>query len=323
MNEVLKKYLKKFRSLRQGVTQYGPAPHKPVLLLAVIRGFEQDVLTANRIALTPELVGFFRSVWQTVVITDHVPLIAQPFFYLRSEKFWHHVGNPGYEKWSGATKDCKSIGVLNETVAYAQLDDALFQLMLDPVHREVLKQALLARYFPDAKSSVAYDYLDDLELQMVASDSASYRASVRTLLSTLDKAAGEEEIFVRGGLFKRKIPQIYQNSCCISRLCVESTLSASLVDACHIVPFSESYDDTISNGLALCPTLHRAFDRGLIAVEPETYRVRISKQFSEIGNSVYSLQQFAGQRILLPENPSHQPSQENLQKHLDRFAVNF
>lgn len=33
-------------------------------------------------------------------------------------------------------------------------------------------------------------------------------------------------------------------------------------------------DDTIGNGLSLCPNLHHAFDRGLIAIDDE-YRVLV------------------------------------------------
>ena len=47
-----------------------------------------------------------------------------------------------------------------------------------------------------------------------------------------------------------------------------------IINACHIIPFSESHDDTITNGISLCPNLHRAFDRGLVALDPE-YRVLI------------------------------------------------
>lgn len=32
-----------------------------------------------------------------------------------------------------------------------------------------------------------------------------------------------------------------------------------MVDACHVIPFAESFDDTITNGLALAPTLHRIY----------------------------------------------------------------
>ena len=41
MQSALQKYVHKFSKLRQGVTKYGPAPHKPVLLLAVLQGMEE------------------------------------------------------------------------------------------------------------------------------------------------------------------------------------------------------------------------------------------------------------------------------------------
>ena len=87
-----------------------------------------------------------------------------------------------------------------------------------------------------------------------------------------------------------------------------------MIDACHIVPFAKSHDDTISNGLALCPTLHRAFDRHLIGIDDD-YRVVISKSFIERCDSTYSIQQFEDKHILLPSNRKYYPSQENLQKH--------
>jgi len=73
----------------------------------------------------------------------------------------------------------------------------------------------------------------------------------------------------------------------------------SMVDACHIVPFSESYDDTLTNGIALCPNLHRAFDRGLISISDD-YTVLINKNFVEDKNSAFSLSQFGNQKIILP-----------------------
>ena len=57
MDKALQKYDHKFAKLRQGVTKYGPAPHKPVLLLAVLRGMEEGWIAENRIKLSPELLG--------------------------------------------------------------------------------------------------------------------------------------------------------------------------------------------------------------------------------------------------------------------------
>jgi len=78
-----------------------------------------------------------------------------------------------------------------------------------------------------------------------------------------------------------------------------------------------------SNGLALCPNLHRAFDRGLIAIDPDNFKVKVSKQFAELDYSQYTIKQFKSKQILLPEDHCLQPSVENLQWHLNHFACNF
>ena len=86
-----------------------------------------------------------------------------------------------------------------------------------------------------------------------------------------------------------------------------------MIDACHIVPFAESYNDTIENGISLCPNLHRAFDRGLLTIN-ENYEVIISDSFSESHNE-YSLRQYAGTTILLPAEKKYHPLTDNLTWH--------
>ncbi|WP_168433010.1 HNH endonuclease [Pontiella sulfatireligans] len=284
---------------------------------------DEGWISGNRIELTPELVGAFKSIWQEVVTTGHSPLIAQPFFHLKGEKFWHHVEYPGFKGWSAATSSCKTIGMLQKTISHVELDPELFALMVSPVEREVLRQTLLKTYFPDASLSNGVSYWDQVSDQILAESSVEYQAQIKSLQESLDAASYEEEVFVRGGVFKKQVPRIYDNTCCISGLKVETSINASLIDACHIVPFSQSHDDTITNGLALCPTLHRAFDRGLIAINPDTYRVIVSTRMTEPVTSTYSIQQFQGLEINLPKSEKYHPSKENLTAHLERFVGNF
>lgn len=323
MSDAFQEYARKFSKLRQGVTKYGLAPHKPVLLLAVMRGMDEGWIFGNRIELSPELVGAFKSIWRNVVTTDHSPLIAQPFFYMRSEKFWHHVPNPGFKEWVKVTRNCQSIGVLQKAIDFVKLDSELYALMASPIEREVLRQTLLKTYFPDASLSNGVSYWDQVSNQILAESSVEYQAKIKTLQETLDKDSFEEEVFVRGGVFKKQVPRIYDNTCCISGLKVETSISASLIDACHIVPFSQSHDDTVTNGLALCPTLHRAFDRGLIAINPDNYRVIVSNRMSEPVTSTYSIRQFDEKEIKLPEDNRFHPAKENLALHIARFVENF
>ena len=149
--------------------------------------------------------------------------------------------------------------------------------------------------------------------------SEEYKRKIIELKSQVDENAFQEEVFIRGGLFKREIPKIYNNTCAITGLRIDAITNVSMVDACHIVPFSEGYDDTLTNGIALCPTLHRAFDRGLISITDD-YKVIINKNFVE-KTSIYNISQFAGNKITLPENSNFHPALENFAKHRKRFNL--
>ncbi|MDR2652221.1 MAG: HNH endonuclease [Prevotellaceae bacterium] len=125
----------------------------------------------------------------------------------------------------------------------------------------------------------------------------TYKQKIIELKNRVDENAFQEEIFIRGGLFKREIFKIYNNTCVISGLRLTAvTASVSMADACHIMLFSESYDDIQTNGIALCPNLHRVFDRGLISIA-DGYTILINRNFVENQKSVFSLSQFAGKQI--------------------------
>jgi putative restriction endonuclease len=204
---------------------------------------------------------------------------------------------------------------LNAAVDCAVIDIELFELMRDKKSNEILIQFLLDEYFPNSKgnfkntSGGQQNLLDDIENKILKEPSEEYRQEIKKLL----EQKNEEEIFLRGSLFKREILKIYNNTCCISRMKIDSTINVSMVDACHIVPFSVSYDDTITNGIALCPNLHRAFDRGLFAIDDD-YRVVVSNTFRE-DETNYAIRIFEGQKINLPRENKFQPLTTNLEWH--------
>jgi putative restriction endonuclease len=147
--QFLNEYLKKLTRLRQAPTAYGPAPHKPVLLLALLDGIEKGWITGNRVYLTPDLVAAFRGPLVVAVQTDQSPEFTLPFFTCRA------AGSGG---WCGADGQplrdfTKSLQRMQELVDYATLDEPLYALLLDPVTRNVLRVALLDRYFPAAKAA--------------------------------------------------------------------------------------------------------------------------------------------------------------------------
>ena len=316
--ELISKYFKEIKSLNRGYNKdLGRAPHKPILLLAVLQLIKKGILTSNRIFISAELLLAFRTTWRQLVDTGHTPHFALPFFHLRSEPFWFLVSKPGKNFSLTKSKSIKSFKNLKETISYAEMDKDLFLLLQNPVSQLLFQQLLLDNYFPNTK----YQYSDQevsfeenlIENEILNEPSAVYQKQISMLRDTLEEDQFEEEIFVRGGLFKRNVPKVYDYTCCVSGLRIESSSNVQMIDACHIFPFSLSNDDTIPNGIALSPTIHRAFDRGLLTINTD-FVVRVSPTIEE-KDSRFPLSQFEGQPIQLPKKEQWYPSQESLTWH--------
>lgn len=309
-------YVHAFKNLRRDYKK-GGAPHKPILLLSIIQLFEKNLITSSKIYITPELVGYFKSTWNALVTTSHDLRFALPFYHLSSEPFWKLIPNNGCEKWIEAKSSMRSFSNLNTAVAYAEIDNELFELLKQKDSREILKITLLEKYFPESKSNFGGNdggkYLNNLSNEIMEEEAEEYRKRIHELKKELDEENYQEEIYLRDGVFKREIPRIYNYTCCISGMRIDATVNVSMIDACHIIPFSESYNDTITNGIALCPNLHRAFDRGLISID-NNYKVMVSKKIIET-NSKYSLKQFKGKKILLPKEIKFYPELANIEWH--------
>ena len=314
MQEIIQKYLRAFKRLRLD-RSHGIAPHKPILLLSILQASQNGLISNNKIYITPELVALFKSNWNLLVVTNHECRISYPFYYLKSDKFWKLVPKNGFENINHMGSIMKTFSNLNAAVEYAVIEDDLHSLMEDKKSNSILQQFLLDEYFPATKNNFSNSdsgqqkLFDDIEGKILREDATDYRNEIKKLI----QQQNEEEIFLRGSLFKREIPKIYNYTCCISRMRIDTMENISMVDACHIVPFCESYDDTITNGIALCPNLHRAFDRGLIAID-SNYKVLVSKVFVE-DLTKYSISIFEGTKIALPDEKSFYPLLKNLEWH--------
>lgn len=317
MTDKLSYYVHCFTHLKRD-SKNGGAPHKPILLLSIIRLFEEGIFINNQIYILPELVASFKSNWSQLVVTNHHPIFAMPFYHMSSEPFWKLIANVGCEKWLESKSSMRSLNNLTTAINFAYIDNELTKLLLQNESRDIMKISILDKYFPETKSNYEDNRNNDLSNASILNEpSEEYRRKIIELKNQIDENAFQEEVFIRGGLFKREIPKIYNNTCAISGLRVDAITNVSMVDACHIVPFSEGYDDTLTNGICLCPNLHRAFDRGLISVS-DNYQVILNKDFVE-NQSTYNLSQFAEKQILLPKRIEFYPSLKNISEHRKRF----
>ncbi|GAB3784389.1 HNH endonuclease [Spirosoma horti] len=306
-------YTRKFTKLKQGGTKYGKAPHKPVFLLTLLELVEKRLITENRVTITPELVAIFKENFSLLVQTAHKDDFTQPFYYLQNDGFWFLKTKTG-EKLDAYIR---SVQTLSDRLDCGYFADDLFNLLLNDYARLHLKTTLLDVYFPATKAeflrikNAGRSYLHDLETYLLNEKEVPYAS----LAATED----EETRFVRGGLFKKLVPKVYDFTCAISGMKVISVDGASLVEACHIVPISVSGDDKVTNGIALCPNLHTAFDRGMIGVDDQL-RVVVSPSLADNMASPYNLKQFHGQPLRLPFGDVHNPKMESFRWHMrERF----
>lgn len=112
------------------------------------------------------------------------------------------------------------------------------------------------------------------------------------------------------GGFRVVVTEAYRRRCAITG---ESTLP--VLDAAHILPFSELGPHEVTNGLLMRTDFHKLFDHGLITVTPEL-RVEVSSRIREEwfnGKAYYRLH---GQPLAnLPAASDARPSAALLQWH--------
>jgi len=317
-DKIVSYYAHIFSTLKQDKSK-GAAPHKPILLLSIIQEYKCGRIIGNKIFITPELTNTFSEVWNQLVLTGHQKRFALPFSHMRNEKgaWWKLVANPGCELWIENADSMRSFNNLTAAVAYARLDENLAALLQDEATRIFFQELILRTYFPGQSysfSDSSNGYISDLENEILQESPAEYKLKITGLKQKADPETYQIEIYNLGTVFRREIIKIYLEACCISQLRVSATSTITMVDACHIKPFATSFDNTLNNGIALCPNLHRAFDRGIIAID-DSYRVLLSTTFKENTNSIYSLHQVQGIELAKPNNLRFLPSLEAFAWH--------
>ena len=311
----LNEYIYDFTKLRRA-PNLGGAPHKPILLLSIIDAIEKGFITNERIYITAELIALFKSNWNIWVKTPHLMNFTLPFYHLSNEPFWKLAVKEGQDIPLTSKKSIKSFQALIQTVSYATIDRDLFVYLSQSIDREILRNTIIRKYFPNVQAIAISDtsYLHIIAEQILRESAIQYKKTIKRLQEENDEENFEEEVFIRNNVFKRKIPQIYDYTCSITGLRIQSDYGHSLIDACHIIPFHLEHDDTIGNGIALCPNLHRAFDNGLITIDTD-YRIIVSKKFLENNTSTHSIRQFNAKELILPENKLFRPRKDVLQWH--------
>ena len=315
--------LKQITTLRRGNTVYGPAPHKPILLLAVMESFEFGEITDNWIEINAALLARFYDLWNLLVKTGNTPNFSLPFYHLSHEKggFWQLIVMPGMSIPTTKSNSIKSFNSLKSTVLAAKLSAEFYYEITDTITRATLKQALLNTYFPNRtvlNIETARKYSQEIEEHILYDPDENHTRLIIKQFEGETIEAREELLILRSHFFRKAILEVYGKQCAVSGLKIDPIKQTLLIDACHIVPFAQTAYDTIRNGIALSPTFHRAFDNGLIAIDDE-YRLLVHPKLNDY-NPAAGIRQYENKTIFLPKEERFYPSLQRLAEHRARFG---
>lgn len=115
--------------------------------------------------------------------------------------------------------------------------------------------------------------------------------------------------------FRRETLGAYGHRCCVCEI-----RERPLLDAAHIVPDRlPNGVATVRNGMSMCPTHHRAYDRSILVVDDQ-YRVDVRKDrldHPDAPPTARMLLDYAGKTIWLPRDEAARPEREFLRKRTE------
>ena len=311
-NQAWEHWLERLYNLRRDKSGSHERPHKPVLLLSIMDLLDRGIISCNEVPLSDELVKTFKRYFAAVQKHNDQPTIQNPFFHLCGDKFWQLVpakGEPSIYR-EGAAAGAPSVAELRRRTTGGQFDPALWSLLSDSMARHKVREALIARYFPDDREQLA-----------------AVTATSQTAPPDSD-ALREELPPGRDSAFRRTILEIYDFRCAACGVRVLLDQRESLVEAAHLIPFGVSRNDKPTNGMALCPNHHWAMDRHLIAPVPDAkkragiWRVNEARLDDRIEGQ-RELVAISDRAVIPPKEEKFYPALESLRWREEHLAANY
>jgi len=127
----------------------------------------------------------------------------------------------------------------------------------------------------------------------------------------------ESKVRLHQAAFRSAILDVYQNRCAVTAM-----VEPKLIDAAHIIPDAEvGESQLINNGIALSNLHHRAYDRGLIGIDPD-YRIHVSDRIGDTLANDFVQSAFTDydqKKLYLPRNVQSRPDKDSLAKRFEHF----
>ena len=296
-------YIDQLTAMHMNVQKGHASPHKAVMLLSVIDLIACGDAPDNRFRLSPELMEHFRRYFDAVKTDADSCTPLNPFFYMRSEQFWHHRATPGNEAVCAALSSPGGRKKLGEIIDYAFLDEELFGLLQGGAKRAGIREAVIARYFPGQYESL-------MHIAQEEDEAGIYATAMKDLVDGKVAEVPDVAGAARDLAFARIVKRAYHYQCAACGLRIQFD-DLNLVDAAHIIPFSESHDDDPRNGLSLCKNHHWAMDQEMIFPCSDN-RWHVHKDIDERIDPSGALINLDGKTILPPEQKQYAPKRDAL-----------
>lgn len=274
-------------------------PHKPLLLLAAFDLIDEGKASPERIPWCQDLRDRFSARFLTVRKHNDQNTPENPFLYLQTQGFWRACVEEGSQR--RPLDRTPLVGQMGSV--FASFTDGFQHLAAIPESRRILREALIARYFPHLSSSfLPPSTISDPRSAAVAEESPGYG---------------------RSPAFRRLILEIYDHQCaaCGLRIRLPAGNDVSFIDAAHLIPFSESRNDHPTNGLALCKNHHWAMDRDIIAPGPDLHWHVSRLVDPRRSNGEKELYELAGKSVLLPKDSAFHPDDTGLHWRFNKLSA--
>lgn len=292
-------------ALRVDISSGYEKPYKPALMLSTLDLIGSGQIKRNRIELSDGLIERYTAYISIVNREGDQPNIALPYWYLCGDGIWMvfgHDSEPLYAK-GNATLANASVSNLRKISAYAAFEAGIFNILDVPNNRELIRNAIIVRFFPQRRDELLRAAADWLGQPGKAADSHDLQSDPG-----------------RGSAFPNLVRSAYEFRCaaCDVQLSIDNQ---HVVEGCHLIPFKESYNDHPSNGISLCRNHHWAFDRHLIT--PLCHRGRlvwvVSPRITEATDAQFLLRSLESKPVALPAEGSYLPSEHALKWRSDRL----
>lgn len=279
----------------------GPAPHKPLLLLAVLVRLDEGEILPAVLPLTPELAFRFRTLWSVVAHRrPQRPDVRLPFHHLDSDRVWSPRSADGTP--SPHSRLTHSAAVNPDFAAFAT----------DPSNRTDAKRVLVRGYFTPAEQVALAELIG-----LPAADA--------------EPAAGVDPVLIedvvrqgREARFRLRVVAAYDYTCALTGYRLTTVDGAAVVDAAHIHRFADSGNNDPRNGLALCKNAHWMFDEGLWTLADDLTVDVAADAFVEAGPEGLRLSPYRGRRLAhLPRDPACWPDPVHLEWHRRKLFSSY